>query len=264
MKKRLIGTIGILVLIFVLLWSAMVLCDYIRASKLKPPLFATSIHLNQHGAGYYDGIGYGVRSVSKAFNGGEHILYDMRFSLFGRGKGGKRTLYDGYNHNLGLMGKQKEDVLAYMEALKLVTPDVLGNQETYTEYIEGNDVKVMNLFLYHGVVAGFEYEYHNLDAAYAFAKRLRQDLFMTFGEKNTYPNVRQTNRDYFDNIQSVSQLKAGYTYYEDWFVGLDYGQEDTMKQMLGGKPFSRMNIRMQLFVADSNKALVSAKFQALP
>lgn len=69
-SKKIITTVLIVVLVFGLLWSAMAIIDYTRAKNLKPPLFATSINLNHHGAGFYNCIGYDVWAVSNAFNGG--------------------------------------------------------------------------------------------------------------------------------------------------------------------------------------------------
>lgn len=258
-KGFLIAFVGICIM-----WSAMVIIDYNRSKNLKAPIFAVSINLDQYGAGYYNGIGYDVVAVSGTFNGDEHILYDMRFALFGRGKGGKKTLYDNYRHNLGLLGMDKESVINYLDALEFITPDVSGNQEIYTEYVNGNDVKAMNLIFYNDIVAGFEYEYHNLEAAYDFANFLRQDLEMTFGEKSTYPGVIQTDKDYFDNVNDISDLKKQYTYYEDWHAIFDYQKEENINKMLADKNCSRIDVRFELSVIDENKATVSARYVALP
>ena len=239
------------------IWSVMVITDYVRAKDLKAPLFAINTHRDQNGNGHYECLGYGVRSVAREFNGNKFIKYDMQFSLFGRGRGIKKTIYDNYRHNLGLLGSDKETVLNYLEALKYVTPDVSGNQETYTEYVNGNDVKVINMILYNGVVAGFEYEYDNLQAAYDFATHLRKDLELTFGEKSTYPEMVQTNKDYFDNVKNVSELKSQYTYYEDWKAAFDYGKKENIDKMLAGKEYSRIDIHFELSVVDENKAIIS-------
>ena len=103
-----------------------------------------------------------------------------------------------------------------MEEIKCVTPDISGNQETYTEYVKENGIEVMNMILYNDVVAGFEYEYYDLQAAYDFATHLRKDLELTFGEKSTYPGMMQTNKDYFDNVKIVSELKSQYTLLMIW------------------------------------------------
>lgn len=241
----------------------MAIIDYNRAKDLKPPIFVTEFALNQHGAGVYHCIGYDIWADAKAFNGKEHVLYDMRFILFGRGKGGKKTLSDDYYGNYGLMGLDKEKVLDYLEALEFITPDVSGKQETYTEYVNGNDVNLMNLIFYNGIVSGFEYEYHNLEAAYNYAKKLRKDLEMTYGEKVTYPEVSTTNKDYFDNIKDISEIKAQYTYYEDWHAAFDYQKKENIDKMLEGIDYSRINIRFELSVVDENNAKVSVRYVAL-
>lgn len=138
--------------------------------------FCNQFCKKQNGNAYYDCLGYRVYSVAREFNGKEFVVYDMRFSLFGKGNGGRKTIYDNYHQNLGLLGTDKETALNYLDALKFVTPNVFGEQTTYTEYVNGNDVKVINMILYNDVVTGFEYEYDNLQAAYDFAKYLRKDF----------------------------------------------------------------------------------------
>lgn len=264
MKKKTIRNIIITVVALGLVWSATVVIDYARSKALKPPLFTISTYRDQNGNGYYKCLGYEVWSVARAFNGKEFIMYDMQFGLFGRGNGSKKTLYDNYHHNLGLLGTDKETVLNCLEGLKYVTPDVSGNQEIYTEYVNGNDVKVMNLVIYNNIVAGFEYEYDNLNAAYDFATYLRKDLELTFGEKTTYPGMVQTNKDYFDNVKDVSELKSQYIYYEDWEAAFDYQKKENINKMLDGKAYSRIDIHFELSVIDTNKAIVSVRYVALP
>lgn len=263
-KKRIISTILIIILALGLIWSAMAITDYNRAKNLKPPLFVTSIALDQHGAGIYHGVGYDVWAVSKAFNGNEHILYDMRFMLFGRGNGGKKAISNNYHLNYGLMGENKKSVFEYIEALEFVTPDVSGKQETYTEYVNGNDVKAMNLIFYNDVMTGFEYEYHNLEAAYEYAVKLRKDLEMTYGEKSTYPTTTPKDKDCFDTLKSFSELKNHYTYYEDWEAVFEGEKQENINKMLEGKDYSRIDIHFELSVIDENKATVSTKYVALP
>lgn len=188
----------------------------------------------------------------------------MRFILFGRGKGGKKTISDNYNHNYGLMGMDKEGVFKYLEALEFIKPDASGKQEIYSEYVEGNDAKVMNLIFYNGIVSGFEYEYHNLEAAYNYAKKLRKDLEMTYGEKTTYPQMSVTNKDYFDSLNDISEIKAQHTYYEDWHAAFDYQKKENIAKMLEEIDYSRIDIRFELSVVDENMAKVSVKYLALP
>lgn len=261
-KKKTIGVIFSVVIVSVLVWSVMAIIDYNRAKGLKPPLFAISTERDQNGNGYYDCLGYDVRAVAKPFNGKEYVLYDMQFSLFGRGEGGKKTISDNYYHNIGLLGRDKETVIKYLEALEFVTPDVSGKQEKYTEYVNGNDVKVMNLIFYNDIMSGFEYEYHNIEAAYNFAVKLRKDLEMTFGEKSTYPEEMQTNKDYFDNVKDVSELKNQYTYYEDWNAVFEGKNQENINGMLEDKDYSRIDIHFELSVIDENKATVSARYVA--
>ena len=151
-----------------------------------------------------------------------------------------------------------------------VKVDGVGNLNTVKLYVRGknhfnkNDVKVMNMILYNGVVAGFEYEYDNLQAAYDYATHLRKDLELTFGEKSTYPGMVQTNKDYFDNVKNVSELKSQYTYYEDWKSAFDYQKKENIDKMLDGKDYSRIDIHFGLSVIDANNATVSVRYVALP
>ena len=264
MKKKTIRNIIITIVGLCLIWSAMAITDYIRCKSFKEPIFTIGTNRDQNGNGYYKCIGYEIRSVAREFNGNKFVKYDMQFSLFGRGRGIKKTIYDNYRHNLGLLGSDKETVLNYLEALKCVTPDVSGNQETYTEYVKENGIEVMNMILYNDVVAGFEYEYYDLQAAYDFATHLRKDLELTFGEKSTYPGMVQTNKDYFDNVKNVSELKSQYTYYEDWKAAFDYQKKENIDKMLDGKDYSRIDIHFELSVIDANNATVSVRYVALP
>ena len=188
----------------------------------------------------------------------------MEFILFGRGNGVKRTIRDNYHQNYALIGEDKDTVINYLEALKVVNPDVSGNQETYTEYVNGNDVKVMNLTFYNGVMSGFEYEYHNLNSAYEFASYLREELEMTFGEKDTYPEMLHKNKDSFDNVKNVSELKNQYTYYEDWTMYFEGDEQENIDKMLDGRDCSRIDMRFELSVIDENKAIVSVKYIVVP
>jgi len=260
LKKKVI----IIILCLCILWSAMAITDYIRAKNLKEPIFTVSTARDQMGNGVYKCIGYKVESVAGRFNSDEYTVYDMRYSIFGKTLNAKDTMYDNFRHNHGLLGVDKKTVLMHFEALKAVQPDVSGNQEIYTEYIRGDDVTAMNMILYNGIVAGFEYEYDNLQSAYNFASYLRKDLELTYGEKVTYPGMIQTEKDYFDNIKSLSDIKPMCKYYEDWTPGIDGNKKENINKMLGGKSYSRMDIRMELNAISENKATVTVRYIALP
>lgn len=246
------------------LWSVAVAIDYTRSKAMKPPIFAISSDKSQTGNAYYDCLGYSVYSVAREFNGKKFVVYDMRFSLFGKGNGGRKTIYDNYYQNLGLLGTDKETALNYLDSLNFVTPNVSGEQTTYTEYVNGNDVKVINMILYNDVVAGFEYEYDNLQAAYDFAKYLRKDLELTFGNKTTYHETVQNGKDYFDSINDISELKAQYIYYEDWKAVFDEEQQKNIDKMLSDKDYSRIDIHFELSVIGADKATVSVRYSPLP
>lgn len=260
MKKNIKISIAVLTAIC-LLWSLIVITDYIRCKNFQEPIFTLSTSRDQNGNGYYKCLGYEISSIAREFNGNQFIKYDMKFDLFGKGRAFKKTIYDNYRHNSGLIGSDKETVLNYLEALKYVTPDVSGSQETYTEYVKENGIESMDMILYNGIVAGFTYEYYDLKVAYDFATHLRKDLELTFGEKTTYPGMIQTGKDYFDNIKNVSELKILNTYYEDW--SFNHNKKENIDKMLSGKKYSRTDIRFELSVIDKNKATVSVRIIAL-
>ena len=74
----------------------------------------------------------------------------------------------------------------------------------------------------------------------------------------------QTNKDYFDNVKNVSELKSQYTYYEDWKAAFDYQKKENIDKMLDGKDYSRIDIHFELSVIDANNATVSVRYVALP
>jgi len=254
----------LIIAVLCLIWTGAVITDYTRCKALKEPIFTISTARDQNGNGYYRCPGYAIRAVAGEFNGNEFVVYDMQFSLFGRGRGIKKTIYDNHRHNTGLLGEDKETVLNYLEALQSVKPDVSGNQEIYTEYVKENGIESMNMILYNNIVAGFEYEYYNLQNAYDFAKHLRKDLELTYGEKTTYPGIVQTNRDYFDNVKDISELKSQYTYYEDWTAVFEGEKQENINKMLSGKDSSKIDIRFELNVIDTSRTTVSVRYIAQP
>lgn len=261
--KKILGRGFIILLALVLLWSSAVMIDYSRSKKLKPPLFAISTAKDQNGNAYYKSLGYSVNTKAKAFNGRKYVVYDMQFSLFGRGRSRNRTLYDNYHHNPGLLGMKKEEVMDYLKALQYVTPEVSASQETYTEYIDGNDVKVINLIFNNGIAGGFTYEYHNLKAAYEFAQWLRKDLEMTYGEKIS-ADSSATEKEHFDTIKGLSDIKGFCTYFEDWPVVFDAEPQKNIDRLFEGREYSEMTIHFELKVIDENEAYVSVGYAAMP
>ena len=263
--KKFIKSFLIIAVVFSLIWSAMAIIDYNRSKDLKEPLFAISTARDQNGNGYYKCLGYEIYARAYPFNGKDYILYDMQFHLLGRTTKPKKTISFASSHTYLQLGESKEKVFDYIEALRYITPEISGNQEIYTEHANIDGAKViLKLIFYNDVLSGFEYEYDNVDVAYKEAERLRRDLELTFGEKNTYPGMTQTNKDYFDNIKDVSELKNQYTYYEDWPAAFDYQKEENINKMLDGKEYSRIDIHFELSVIDENKAILSTRYVALP
>ena len=265
MKKKIIKYTLIIAVVLGLLWSAMVIIDYNRSKDLKEPLFAISTARDQHGNGYYKCLGYEIYARAYPFNGKDYVLYDMQFHLLGGTSKPKMTISFASSHAYLQLGESKEKVFDYIEALEYITPDKSGKQETYTEHANIDGAKViLKLVFYNDVLSGFEYEYDNVDVAYKEAERLRRDLELTFGEKTTYPGMVQTNKDYFDNIKNVSDLKNQYTYYEDWEAVFEDEKQENINKMLEGKDYSRIDIHFELSVIDENKAILSTRYVALP
>lgn len=107
----------------------------------------------------------------------------------------------------------------------------------------------------------------DIEQAYNFAKNYRKDFELNYGEKDTYPNVGSTNADYFDNVSNVEYLKDNCVYFEDYTV--EVSDERTNKhwlndkkaqKMLGNIKYSRIDLRLELKVNNSNSASVSVKY----
>lgn len=262
--KKIIKTVFITVIIIALIWSVMVIIDYARSRDLKEPLFAIAIECDDNGNGYYKCLGYEIYGRTYPFNGKDYILYDMQFHLLGGSAKPKKTISMVSSHLYLLLGENEEKVFGYIEALGYITPEVSGNQQIYTEHANIDGAKVIqDLIFYNGVLAGFDYEYNNIETAYEHAKRMRRDLELTFGEKTTYPGMIQTNKDYFDNVKELSDLKKQYTYYEDWTPDFAGEKQENINTMLNGKTYSRVDIRFEVSVIDTDKTILSVRYIAL-
>ena len=74
----------------------------------------------------------------------------------------------------------------------------------------------------------------------------------------------QTNKEYFDNIKDVSELKSQYKYYENWNAVFDNDKQENIDKMMNGKDYSRIDIHFELSVIGANKATVSVRYVAIP
>ncbi len=147
-----------------------------------------------------------------------------------------------------------------------------GNQTTYTFDCANNTEGFVKkqLVFYNDVLMAEETYFADIEQAYAFANKYRKDFENDYGEKDTYPNVKSTNSDYFDNISGVEYLKDNCTYYEDYTVTISDDKTDepwlrseNAMKMLGDIKYSRIDLRLELKVNSSNSASVSVKYIVL-
>jgi len=236
------------------IWSLMVITDYNRAKDMKPPLFAYYSH-NQYGGGFYDGLGYSVWARTKAFNGVDHVLYDMHFMMFGRGKNQKKTIADFYFNHYLLLGDSKESVFSNIEALEYIVPQKDKNEEIYSEhaFIDGSRT-ILNLVFYKDVMIGFDYQFDNFEVAYDYAAALRRDLELTFDK-----NPTQRSSKLFDSIKDDTMLHSDYSYCEYWTMGSYNNKKDNIEKIFEDKKYSRADICFELKIVDENNVTVSTR-----
>lgn len=144
-----------------------------------------------------------------------------------------------------------------------------GNQTTYTFDCSNNDEGFVQkqLVFYNDILMAEETYFNNVEQAYNFAKEYRKNFELNYGEKDTYPNVSSTNADYFDNVSGVEYLKDNCVYYEDYTVEVSdkrtdkpWLNDEKAEKMLGDIKYSRIDLRLELRVNNSNSASVSVKY----
>ncbi len=144
-----------------------------------------------------------------------------------------------------------------------------GEQTTYTFDCVNNDEGFVKkqLVFYNDVLMAEETYFVDIEQAYNFAKKYREDFDLNYGEKDTYPNVSSTNADYFDNVSGVEYLKDNCVYYEDYTVEVSdkrtdkpWLNDEKAEKMLGDIKYSRIDLRLELRVNNSNSASVSVKY----
>ena len=82
MKKAIRNSI-ITIISLCLIWSAMVITDYVRCKSFKEPIFTIGTNRDQNGNGYYKCIGYEIRSVAMEFgmNAEDMIGYRLNYKF---------------------------------------------------------------------------------------------------------------------------------------------------------------------------------------
>lgn len=147
-----------------------------------------------------------------------------------------------------------------------------GEQTIYTFDCVSNDEGFVRkqLVFYHDTLVAEETFFADVEQAYNFAKKYRKDFEDNYGEKDTYPNVKSTSSDYFDNISGVEYLKDNYVYYEDYTVtvsddktGEPWLNTEKAEKMVNGRTYSRIDLRLELRVHNSNSASVRVKYVVL-
>lgn len=163
-----------------------------------------------------------------------------------------------------LLGKDKEELQSMIDPDDGWSSTVMESQETYSAVSGVGNSKLEELVFYNDVFGGYTFYFDSIENAYDFAKEQRNGLESEFGEKTTYPGVETDNKDYFDNIANASQLKEQYIYYEDWTETVDDENREQINKMLGNRAYSRIDVRLELYVLTKNEASVSVKYKALP
>ena len=164
------------------------------------------------------------------------------------------------------------------ESIEIVTKNIdfgdvkgvtKGEQTIYTFDCVNNDEGFVKkqLIFYNDALMAEETYFVDVQQAYNYAKKYRQDFELNYGEKDTYPNVSSTNADYFDNVSGVEYLKNNYVYYEDYTVEVSNNRNDKpwlndekAEKMLGDIKYSRIDLRLELRVNNSNSASVGVKY----
>lgn len=144
-----------------------------------------------------------------------------------------------------------------------------GEQTIYTFDCDNNDEGFVQkqLVFYNDVLMAEETYFNDAEQAYYFAKEYRENFELNYGEKDTYPNVKSTNSDYFDNISGVEDLKDNCLYYEDYTVEISdirtnkpWLNDEKAEKMLGDIKYSRIDLRLELRVNNSDSASVGVKY----
>lgn len=263
-KKKVLKRIAVTVLGLALLWSVVVLTDYIRAKNLKPPLFSVSMSLNQYGEGYYKGIGYTVIPYTAEFTRDEPILYDMHFMMFGRGYSRKRTLNNGVGTGVGFLGLQRECLLEFIEALCFAEPENDGEREIYTQYLHQSDMEEVAVTLRNGIVSEVRCEYRDIDAAYEYMTRVCQDLRLTYGDWAATENIDDESALPFEKASGVDNMKINCDYYAQYTPHFEGYIAENIKKMTGGNQISHVDIRVDMRVVAENYASVYLRYVEIP
>ena len=259
--KKTVKNIALTAVTIAMAWCLAAATDYERALALKPPTFAVSKQLLGDGSGIYHCVGYDVAAKTKKFNGGQNIISDMTFMMFGRGKIRNRSLADNTLHNYLLLGEDKETVLRYLNTLSLVTPYTDGNCETYTEYTNSGITE--SLTLRNGIVCAVGYECDDIGAAYDYADRLRKELDGSGCETAESTEPPKEASKHFDDIKSAADIKTPCTYYADLTPGSNGKLAENIVKISDGKDTAHPGIRMELTAESDGGASVTLKYVPL-
>lgn len=259
--KKTIKNISLTASTIAMAWCLAAATDYNRALMLKPPSCVISKQLLDDGSGKYHCIGYDVVAKAKKFNGGQSVISNMTFMMFGRGKIYNRSLHDNSLNNYLLLGEDKETMLRRLNTLRLVTPDTDGNCETYTEYATDNITE--SLTLRNGIVCAIEYHSKTLEAAYDYAKTLRKNLHGSGCETAEAFEPPKEGSLHFDDINSAADIKTPCTYYTDLTPGSNDKLAENIVKISDGKGTVRPGMRMEFITENDGTASVTLKYVSL-
>jgi hypothetical protein len=163
-----------------------------------------------------------------------------------------------------LMGQKKEAVIDELRINESnAKVEKQNNEEQYSfETTIENNLCVVNVIFYNEIMMGYQYQFKDAKTAYDYAKKVRKNLELEYGEPTTYP-VQSTTRAGFDSLKSYSDITTtdvGMIYYEDWTPEKD---ADLEKEMLGDIDIDRLDVRMQLSCLPNDNAFVIVRYSAI-
>lgn len=148
-----------------------------------------------------------------------------------------------------------------------------GSETIYTFDCENNDEGFVKkeLVFYNDVLMAEKTYFTDVERAYYFAKQYRKNFAANYGEKDTYPEADKTNTGFLDDISGVESLQEQWIYYEDYTVSVSDRRTDVpwlslekAKNMLGDRQYSRIDMRLELSVCDTESASVNVRYIILP
>lgn len=175
-----------------------------------------------------------------------------------------------------LIAEMGEDKTGAVEALGFDMSQAqlqeMGAEQEYSVSAEIDGAPcTVTLSFYNDIFMGFRYVFSDRETAFACAAQVRGALGEAYGEKTSMPGLSSAQEtpgslSYFDELTDASQIRDSVVYFEDWTPETDPKQMETM---LGGRDFSRIDVRFTLQAASPEEgggdyAAVAVRYSAIP